>query len=349
MNDYHLRLLLVADTHLGFDLPFRPRVERRRRGPDFFTNFDHALRPALEKEVDLVIHGGDLFYRSKVPDVLVEMALTPLVKVAERGVPVFIVPGNHERSRIPLHLWTAHPNIHIFDEPKTYLHPFPGGSLALAGFPFARRIRETFGELLERSGYQEVEADVHVLCLHQTVEGSQVGPSNYTFRQGPDIIPGVDIPGDFSVILSGHIHRSQMLTRDLAGKPLAAPVVYPGSIERTSFAEREEDKHYVIVDIYKDGGNNDPQIDVQFIPLPARPMIMIDLKVQGLMAESLTNKLRARLKSLDPEAVVRIRVRGQISEETGPILTAAFLRKLAPSTMNVSVSFPDEVVGARAI
>ena len=31
-----IRVLLLADTHLGFDLPSKPRVERRRRGPDFF-------------------------------------------------------------------------------------------------------------------------------------------------------------------------------------------------------------------------------------------------------------------------------------------------------------------------
>jgi DNA repair exonuclease SbcCD nuclease subunit len=32
-----IKVLLLADTHLGFDLPSRPRSERRRRGPDFFA------------------------------------------------------------------------------------------------------------------------------------------------------------------------------------------------------------------------------------------------------------------------------------------------------------------------
>ena len=35
-----IRILLIVDTHPGFDLPFRPRIKRRRRGPDFFANFD---------------------------------------------------------------------------------------------------------------------------------------------------------------------------------------------------------------------------------------------------------------------------------------------------------------------
>jgi hypothetical protein len=50
-----IRILFLADTHLGFDLPFRPRIQRRRRGPEFFANFERALRPALRDRVDCVV------------------------------------------------------------------------------------------------------------------------------------------------------------------------------------------------------------------------------------------------------------------------------------------------------
>ncbi|MFC2025933.1 hypothetical protein ACFLUC_01930 [Chloroflexota bacterium] len=58
MTDGIIRILLVADTHLGFDMPFRPRVQKQRRGPDFFANFESALKPALCEQVDLAVHGG---------------------------------------------------------------------------------------------------------------------------------------------------------------------------------------------------------------------------------------------------------------------------------------------------
>lgn len=38
-----LRVLLLADTHLGYDMPVRPRVARLRRGPDFFANLELAF------------------------------------------------------------------------------------------------------------------------------------------------------------------------------------------------------------------------------------------------------------------------------------------------------------------
>jgi len=73
-----VRVLLLADTHLGFDLAFRPRIERRRRGPEFFANFQRALQTALDGRVNCVVHGGDLLFRSRVPARLVGMAFEPL-------------------------------------------------------------------------------------------------------------------------------------------------------------------------------------------------------------------------------------------------------------------------------
>jgi exonuclease SbcD len=339
VNSTAVRLLLVADTHLGFDLPFRPRIERRRRGHDFFANFERALQPALRGEVDLLVHGGDLFYRSRVPEALVQMAMAPLVQVAKTGVPVFVIPGNHERSRIPLQLWRVHPNMHIFDEPKTFRCCVGTVAITLSGFPLHRRARDVFRELVDRTRYKEVAADVRLLCVHQAVEGAQVGVHNYTFRSGSDVIRGKDIPGDFAAVLCGHIHRSQMLTRDLHGSPLAAPVLYPGAVERTSFAERDEEKHYAIAEFAPSGDGGGQLLRVSFVPLPARPMVHLVVEPAGLGSETLTGNLRTELAALDPGAVVRIQVRGLVSREASKVLSAAHVRSLAPPTMNVSVSY----------
>ena len=146
-----VRILCLSDTHLGFDQPLRPRIERRRRGPDFFSNYHRALRPAFEKRVHCVIHGGDVLYRSKVPPGLVAEAFEPLKEVASSGIPVYIVPGNHERSEIPYGLLTKHPNIFIFNRPRSFGLNFGSRLLLLCGFPFYRGdIRSNFNSVLER-------------------------------------------------------------------------------------------------------------------------------------------------------------------------------------------------------
>ena len=120
-----MRVLFVSDTHLGFDLPSRPRVVRRRRGDDFFQNFDRALERARVGNVDVVVHGGDLLYRSRVPAWLAEAALAPLKRIADSGIPVLLVPGNHERSRMPFPLFALHERLHIFDRPRTIVLEAP--------------------------------------------------------------------------------------------------------------------------------------------------------------------------------------------------------------------------------
>lgn len=336
-----VRILLLADTHLGFDLPFKPRIERRRRGHDFFSNFELALEPALRGEVDLVVHGGDLLFRTRIPDALVEMALNPLLRVADAGVPVYLVPGNHERSRIPLQIWTVHPNLHIFHQPETFLCQVAGYSIALAGFPFARNIRDEFRTLVAATGYLESAADIHLLCIHQAVEGATVGPSNYTFRRGSDVIQGRDIPAGFTAVLSGHIHRSQMLTHDLYNRPLPAPVIYPGSVERTAFAERFEEKHYVILNIDLSRGDQSPGVDVSFVPLPARPMVVMEIDAGDLNGRDLSHELGRRLLTVDPEAVVQVRIKGADDSDLQGRLTAAKVRSMAPATMNVTLRFQE--------
>jgi hypothetical protein len=69
-----MKILLLADTHLGFDMPLRPCLVNRRRGPEFFANTRLALEPAMKGEVDLLVHGGDLLYRIKIPPALVTQA-----------------------------------------------------------------------------------------------------------------------------------------------------------------------------------------------------------------------------------------------------------------------------------
>jgi len=329
-----IRILFVSDTHLGFDLPRRPRVKRRRRGQDFFENFQRALEPARRGDVDLVVHGGDILYRSRVPAELVARAFQPLKEVAATGVPVYVVPGNHERSRIPYALLAQHENLFLFDRPKTYVWRHQGFTLALAGFPYERRIRERFPAVVEETGWRNVEADARLLVLHHAIEGARVGPGDYTFTNASDVVRTADIPKGLTAVLSGHIHRAQVLTRDLNGRPLPAPVLYPGSVERTSFAEKDERKGYLTLALERSGR----LLGWRFHELPARPMVRMELGPRELERDNLEVRLRRSLDTLPADAIVQLKVQLRADGAIPQILGAASLRALAPSSMNVNVS-----------
>lgn len=334
-----IRILLMADTHLGFDLPFRPRIKRRRRGPDFFANFECALTPALNGEVDAVVHGGDVLYRSKVPARRVEMAFEPLKRVAEAGVPVYLVPGNHERSTIPHSDLAAHTHIHVFDRPRTFVLQTPNGSVALAGIPFVRTaIRRDFLDIVAQTGWRRVKTDIRVLCLHQSIDGATVGPSDYTFRYAHDVIRISDIPREFCATLAGHIHRFQVLTKDLKGTALHTPVFYPGSIERTSFAEKDETKGYLILEFETQKGSSGKLKDWTFHKLPARPMVQLEMNAAGMNCDQIRAWIQSHLLEIPSDSIVKLKVYGRLSEEAMVVFSAPALRALAPETMNISAT-----------
>ena len=310
-----MRVLFVSDTHLGFDLPSRPRVVRRRRGDDFFQNFERALEPARTGEADVVVHGGDLLYRSRVPAWLVEAALAPLKRLALSGVPVVLVPGNHERARIPYPLLAMHRHLHIFDRPRSFVLEARGVRAAFIGFPYTNEIRHRFPEPYIAASRDSSGADVRVLCLHQCIEGATCGPGNFTFRLGADVIRAADVPRDAAVVLSGHIHRHQVL--QLPDRP---PVIYAGSVERTSFAEAPETKGFVVLHLTGAGLDR-----FEFRPLPARAMVTRTISFDGVETPDVRARLAAAIESTPDDAVVQVRVIGAIPS----ILNASMLRSVA--------------------
>jgi DNA repair exonuclease SbcCD nuclease subunit len=256
-----VRLLFLSDTHLGFDLPARPRTARHRRGPEFFESYEAALAPARRGEVDAVVHGGDLLYRSRVPAWLAEAALAPLRRLAEAGVPVLLVPGNHERGAVPYPLLARHPRLHVLDRPRSVTLEAGGLRVAFEGFPYAAGVRARFPALLAEARAGAGPADARVLLLHQCVEGATCGPGHFTFRHGPDVVRRADLPRDAAAVLCGHVHRHQVLPA--RGGP---PVIYAGSTERTSGAEAGERKLALRLSISRRGLEG-----LEPVALPDRP------------------------------------------------------------------------------
>ena len=310
-----MRVLFLSDTHLGFDLPSRPRVERRRRGHDFFRNFEQALEAVGSCAADVVIHGGDLLYRSLVPAWLAEAALAPLKRLASSGVPVLLVPGNHERGRLPYPLLAMEENLHVFDRPRTIVLEAGGVRTAFIGFPYTNDIRRRFPEVMAAATLGMPAADLRVLCIHQCVEGATCGPGNFTFRFAPDVIRRADLPRDVAVTLSGHIHRHQVLARQGG-----TPVIYAGSVERTSFAEAPETKGYVVLDLTVSGLG-----PFEFRPLPARPMMTRALSFEDENAVRVQARVAAAIESTPHDAVLQLRITGTVPST----LTAQMIREMA--------------------
>ena len=337
MAGKQIKLIFLSDTHLGFDYPIRPRIVRRRRGYDFFANFKRVLSYAIRSKADLIVHGGDFFFRSRVPKKIVDLAYDLLLNFANFDIPIYLVPGNHERSRLPSAEQLSHSNIHIFDRPRSFL--FDGKvKVQLSGFPYyTDHIRKNMGRVVRETGWDRIPADFRILCMHHLIEGATIGPSNYMFRRGTDVIRVVDLPIEFPLILSGHIHRRQLLVKNREKGENSQIVVFSGSTERTSFAEKDEPKGFFEFIIRKKPAGQVKIQNFQFVALPARPMVDLTLR-NCLNPQGLKNQIRSSINQIDQDAIVRLKIAETLNSEMVEWLTHPFLREIFPGTMNFQLS-----------
>jgi len=332
-----LRLLLFSDTHLGFDQPLHPRIKRRRRGSDFESNLNRILDFAVSENVDFAVHCGDVFFRSRIPPELTSRIFEKLEVLPENNIPLYIVPGNHERSKIPNPLLAIRKGIHIFSSSQSYQIHKNHISVTLGGFPFNRSVRANFRELVENTGMFSNVSDFYFLCIHQAVQGAVAGAQNYIFSYGSNVIPEDAISFPVDAVLSGHIHSHQILLwKDLNGNTV--PVIYPGSIERTSFAERNETKGFVILDMSL-GRDGQKEIFTKFIELPARPMLFLHIDNEYDSKGKYLAFIEKKLATLPEDSIVKISFQVSLKTNENILPGIEELRTIAPETMNLSLRY----------
>jgi len=248
-----MRILHLGDTHLG-------RVQRTWNGPpgwsradDHHAAFLAALAPALRGEVDLVVHAGDVFDRSRPPMPAVRAAASLLRRVVAR-VPVVLLAGNHDRRGLWPHLGGIGPGLHIVDAPMR---------LRVAGVLLALVPHHREASAWAHSARSVVGGGVDLLVTHQAFAGARV--PGFTFRVGhpPETVDSRHLPEGVPAVLNGHIHPRQVL--DCGG----VPVVYPGSTERTSTSEAGQTKGFALWELGL-------RPSWRFVDLVSRPLVRVD-------------------------------------------------------------------------
>jgi DNA repair exonuclease SbcCD nuclease subunit len=141
-----------------------------------------------------------------------------------------------------------------------------------------------------------------------------------------------EIPDCFDAVLSGHMHRAQVLREETRGRN----VYYPGSTERTAFAEREETKGFLILTCGI--RENRKRMECDFVPLPVRPMRAERIPAPGTSA-GLERRLRRMAETLTPDTVLRLDVEG-VPVPGGYARLSAMVREIFPPAMNLEIRWP---------
>jgi exonuclease SbcD len=261
-----MRLLHTGDWHVGKALRGRSRAE------EFADALREVVGIARQEGVDAVLVAGDIYdHRAPAPEADAAV-FEALVRLHEAGIPVVVIPGNHDSAvRLEALAKLLRP-IGVTVVPRV-VPPGEGGMVELwsrdgseaalvACVPFvaARRFGDAaalfrateewfqsyadgMGRLLTAMTEPFREDRVNVLLAHLFTDGAIPGGGEHQITIGIEYaVSPSRLPATASYVALGHVHRPQAVR----GAP--SPTRYAGSLLQLDFGETEQTKSVTIVE-----------------------------------------------------------------------------------------------------
>jgi DNA repair protein SbcD/Mre11 len=251
--------------------------------------YGRAVDAILERDVDLVIHSGDVFDSVRPATHVIIGFLKQTARITARAdIPYLVIAGNHETPRLRtttaaleyanlVNAYSAH-GFELDYEPIEVGDTLVGVTLVPHG-----AVGATGAVTPER------DADINILVTHGLVPNLEARQH----EMGEANLPSGMLEGAFDYIALGHYHGFH------EHKPNS---YYSGATERFSFGEVESVPGFAIVEF---GGG----VSVEHVPVEARPMIDLPfIRAREMDAAELTEEIRGRVEAADLDgAVVRLR------------------------------------------
>lgn len=210
-----IKIAHIADTHLGYR-----QYGLIEREEDYYDNFRKITNDILEKNIDYVIHCGDLFEQPKPPIKALLTAQECFTKMIENGIEIFVIAGNHDiqqrrKTVLPQELY-LNDKFHILSTKNNNVTLKE--DIFLAGIPY---LQKSFEDKIKEILYELAsKAETHkhkILMLHGSIKNK--------FEFNPEF-ENETIPKGFDYYAMGHIHQ-RILEKDFHEGILS----YPGSTE----------------------------------------------------------------------------------------------------------------------
>ncbi len=221
-----MRLLHLADLHLGWQPASWPPVRAAQRRERRDGVLQRAVDVALERGVDAVVVAGDLFETFDPPEPLVERALAQLRRLAAAGVLVVTVPGNHDEITYSASVYRrrrdAWPGILVTNPLPELVASVPigGDTLHLVSLAFTGGVTPARAPLRDFPTVEE--PGFRLAAFHGTL-GLPGGERSLPLDAAALAAAG------YHYVALGHIHQASRTALP------AGPAVYPGCLEGKGF------------------------------------------------------------------------------------------------------------------
>jgi DNA repair protein SbcD/Mre11 len=265
-------------------------TSRNQREVDVQEAYGRAVDAILERDVDLVVHSGDVFDSVRPATHVIIGFLKQTFRITREDIPYLVAAGNHETPRLRsttaaleyanlVNAISAH-GFEIDYEPVEADGVTVGVTLVPHGAVFGT------GAVTPSR-----DADVNILVTHGMVPGLEA--RQYEMGEA-NLQPGM-LEGGFDYIALGHYHEFHK------HKPNA---YYAGATERFGFGEVESKPGFAIVEF--DGGGLK---SVEHVKITARPMLDLEkISARDMDAAGLTEAVHERTSGVDLDgSIARLR------------------------------------------
>ena len=260
-----MKIIHLSDLHLG------KRVHEFSMLDDQRYILKQILEHVAEEHPDAVILAGDIYDKPVPPAEAVQLFDQFLCGLAEQGVEVMIISGNHDSAeRIAFGgKLMEHSGVHVSPVYDGDVKPVEledeYGIVQFFLLPFIKPIHvrrcyaeeeiESYTDAMRTAiSHMERNADARqVLVTHQFVTGAERSDSEEISVGGTDNVD-VTVFDGFDYVALGHIHRPQRIMRDT--------VRYCGTPLKYSFSEAGHEKSLTVVELEEKG-----KVSIRRIPL----------------------------------------------------------------------------------
>ena len=307
----------LADTHIGYSAYNKLDDNgMNQREVDVYNAFSQIVDYAIEKNVDLVLHSGDLFDTVRPSNRAISFVMGQLLRLSNAGIPTVIISGNHETPRLRetgtvfkvfehidgLHLaYTG--NCETFEFHDIKIHALPHCA-----------DKELFEKELNAMK-PDKKFKFNIAMLHSAVSGLAVFRMN-EFNELMATDSQLNKGWDYVAL--GHYHEHCEVGKN---------IVYAGSTERFGFGHVNQPKGFVMLDTDKNKW--------KFHEIKIRPML--DLKkidCNDMKADDIASAIRKNVdKANIVDAIIRQKLQDIDRRELG-LLDMSFIRKITKDALH---------------
>jgi DNA repair exonuclease SbcCD nuclease subunit len=296
----------MADVHLGAHRePHLRRLELQA--------FEAAMSKCVEHGVDFILISGDLFHVG-IPDLaVVDSALRVMVKVKERGVPIYAIYGSHDYTPNGISvidiLNTAGVLTNVF-RPRMESGKLELGMTVdqrtgakIVGIS-ARKIglESKYYEVLDRAKIEE-ERGFRIFAFHSGL--TQFKPLSLSQMETVDISL---LPKGLDYYAGGHIHQRGEFSAEGYGKVVFPGPLFTGYGKDLEDTVRGESRGFYLVEF------DDKLKSSTFVPVQTFDGVYEEYDFGGISSVEANRRLGEYVEGLDVTGkVVALRVYGELT------------------------------------